>query len=388
MATAQQIASPGVWITDDVGVEIVDGLASRVMLGLLPDGSYGLRVNGGALELFDQYGQTVMSNGAFVGPMIDFIRSGIYNNMFVARINGVLPAGASRDDPAGHTANLPGWTVWQNNAGATATRVGDFTWPGAAYVEFDFAAVGTSSSNNICLTSDLVAVTPAFPLKHDIIRAYNAPAAVTLNNTQSVLWYDGTRAYISTAVLAASSYSNFTQSIADGGSLTPAAAPNNARYARLELDLWESGSHSAATYYRLGSTVFSNGLSVSLDVLNNLHVFGTSQFDGGIYPGNWLDIGSTLGYQNSWNNQGGAYQTGRYMKDAMGFVHLSGVIGGGTVNATAFTLPVGCRPLGYLIFPGTAGLITRIDINAAGTVTPKAGSSPAGLDGICFRGEQ
>jgi hypothetical protein len=382
MATAQQIASPGVWITDDVGVEIVDGLASRVMLGLLPDGSYGLRVNSGALELFDQYGQTIMSNGAFVGPMIDFIRSGIYNNMFVAGVNGLLPAGTSRDDPAGHTANLPGWTVWQSNAGATATRVGDSTWPGGAYVEFDFAAVGTSSSNNICLTSDLVAVTPAFPLKHDIIRAYNAPAAVTLNNTQSVLWYDGTRAYISTAVLAASSYSNFTQSIADGGSLTPAATPNNARYARLELDLWESGSHSAATNYRLGSTVFSNGLSVSLDVLNNLHVFGTSQFDGGIYVPNAIGVS---GFTNSWANVGSPYNSAAYRKDPLGFVHLEGTIKSGTVGAAAFNLPAGYRPAGRLIIAGSSGGITRLDIAANGDVIPYSGSNGfCVLDGVTF----
>jgi len=46
MATPQQIASPGVYVTDDIGLEVVDGTASRVQLGLLSNGSYGLQVNG------------------------------------------------------------------------------------------------------------------------------------------------------------------------------------------------------------------------------------------------------------------------------------------------------------------------------------------------------
>jgi hypothetical protein len=47
MTTPQQNASPGVYVTDDVGLEITDGSVSRVQLGLLPTGgagTYGLRV--------------------------------------------------------------------------------------------------------------------------------------------------------------------------------------------------------------------------------------------------------------------------------------------------------------------------------------------------------
>jgi hypothetical protein len=47
VATAQQIASPGVYVTDDIGLEVTDGVNSRVQLGLLPTGgagTYGLRV--------------------------------------------------------------------------------------------------------------------------------------------------------------------------------------------------------------------------------------------------------------------------------------------------------------------------------------------------------
>lgn len=44
MSTAKQNASAGVHITDDIGVEVTDGTYSRAQLGLLPGGTYGLRV--------------------------------------------------------------------------------------------------------------------------------------------------------------------------------------------------------------------------------------------------------------------------------------------------------------------------------------------------------
>ena len=55
MATPQQIASPGVYISNGVGLEVTDGSNSRVQLGLLPTGSYGLRVvaPGGTTVIID-----------------------------------------------------------------------------------------------------------------------------------------------------------------------------------------------------------------------------------------------------------------------------------------------------------------------------------------------
>jgi hypothetical protein len=44
MATGYQILSAGVYVTDDVGVEITDGQAVRARLGLLQNGNYGLQV--------------------------------------------------------------------------------------------------------------------------------------------------------------------------------------------------------------------------------------------------------------------------------------------------------------------------------------------------------
>lgn len=55
MANASQVASAGVYVTDDIGLEVTDGSNSRVQLGLLPTGTYGLRVvtAGGTTVIID-----------------------------------------------------------------------------------------------------------------------------------------------------------------------------------------------------------------------------------------------------------------------------------------------------------------------------------------------
>ena len=47
-----------------------------------------------------------------------------------------------------------------------------------------------------------------------------------------------------------------------------------------------------------------------------------------------------------WKNYGGGYDVAGYCRDPMAFVHLKGLIGGGTVNAGSpiFVLPEGFRP--------------------------------------------
>src|ERR1035437_5368740 len=170
---------PGLHVTNK-GLEIADGTSVRATLGQLPDGTYGLLIYNGAIELIDQFGQTVMSNGAFAGAMLDFIRSGIYNNMFVAGISGTLPIGTSRDDAAGHTANCPGWTIWRSSGAASATRVSDTTYPGGAYIELDFAATGTATTNDIALTTDLFPITPSGRLGIRSFESWSVPSGVTL----------------------------------------------------------------------------------------------------------------------------------------------------------------------------------------------------------------
>lgn len=92
-------------------------------------------------------------------------------------------------------------------------------------------------------------------------------------------------------------------------------------------------------------------------------------------------------YQGSWATYGG-FEGARYYKDSTGRVHLSGVVQGGTVGSTIFTLQAEYRPTAQRIFPVYTDATTfgRVDIFASGVVQFSAGD-PAGvsLDGISFR---
>lgn len=84
-------------------------------------------------------------------------------------------------------------------------------------------------------------------------------------------------------------------------------------------------------------------------------------------------------FANSWVNFGAPYSNAGYLKDALGFVHLVGMIKLGTVGSAAFVLPPGYRPgttktLSALSNNGTTTIIGRIDVDSAGNVVP---TSPA-----------
>jgi hypothetical protein len=102
---------------------------------------------------------------------------------------------------------------------------------------------------------------------------------------------------------------------------------------------------------------------------------------------------------NSWINYGrdGAdyiYAPAGYMKDLMGFVHLRGLIKGGTPGTTsvAFVLPKGYRPDYRLIFTPWSVLgasSTRVDVSVGGNVVIDFSSALAvSLEGIIFKAEQ
>jgi hypothetical protein len=79
--------------------------------------------------------------------------------------------------------------------------------------------------------------------------------------------------------------------------------------------------------------------------------------------------------QNSWDNYGSGLQTARILKDAHGFIHLSGVVTGGALDTAIFTLPAACRPAMWLIMPcDTMTVAGRLDILASGDVVLKRGN--------------
>lgn len=92
---------------------------------------------------------------------------------------------------------------------------------------------------------------------------------------------------------------------------------------------------------------------------------------------------------NSWVSFGGSFGPVAYMKDSMGFVHLRGLIKSGTMNAAAFMLPAGYRPVAtcdFIVLSNSG--IGAIEVNTPGDVVPVIGSNVyVSMDGITFRAE-
>lgn len=116
--------------------------------------------------------------------------------------------------------------------------------------------------------------------------------------------------------------------------------------------------------------------------------------DGDLWVDNSTPTWIAPTFTNSWGNYGGGFNTAGYVKDAMGFVHLRGLVSSGSV-AAMFTLPSGYRPASACIFvcpcnhtaspPGNA----RVDVSAGGAVSlvsyaASSNNAWVSLDGITF----
>lgn len=96
---------------------------------------------------------------------------------------------------------------------------------------------------------------------------------------------------------------------------------------------------------------------------------------------------STPTFTNSWSNYGSDYDTAAYYKDK-DRVFLQGLIKGGTVGTSAFTLPSGYRPKKRKIFTVNSGnSFGRVDILTNGNVLIDGicSNSYVSLEGISFR---
>lgn len=98
-------------------------------------------------------------------------------------------------------------------------------------------------------------------------------------------------------------------------------------------------------------------------------------------------------FQNSWVNYG-SWATGAYRIDAMGYVHLKGLLKSGTLGANTpmFTLPIGFRPKASedLILTGLSNnAVARINIRGStGFVCCEVGNNIwVSIDGLTFKAE-
>jgi hypothetical protein len=93
---------------------------------------------------------------------------------------------------------------------------------------------------------------------------------------------------------------------------------------------------------------------------------------------------------NGWVNFDSAtYPSCAYMKDEMGFVHLKGMVKGGTIGSNLFGLPPGYRPLKTTFFTvDSSNAWGQCIVSANGLVNAHIGGAKwFGLDNITFRAE-
>ena len=98
----------------------------------------------------------------------------------------------------------------------------------------------------------------------------------------------------------------------------------------------------------------------------------------------WHEVGATgqPPFLTTWANVA-SYSTCAFRKDGDGFVHLKGVVNGGSASTTIFYLPTGYRP-GHELFVGNTTAYLNIGTN--GAVFENA--TTIYLDGVSFYAEQ
>jgi hypothetical protein len=104
-------------------------------------------------------------------------------------------------------------------------------------------------------------------------------------------------------------------------------------------------------------------------------------------PGAYHNIN---GFRNGWTffPKADGYGRARYYKDAVGIVHLEGVIYGGGGDNNAFVLPKGDRPLvthAYVVAATVGDGFVDVDVYSNGDVYVNGVGDPCSLDGISFR---
>ena len=118
---------------------------------------------------------------------------------------------------------------------------------------------------------------------------------------------------------------------------------------------------------------------------------------GNLGPAAYIDgfrtanVWTAVSFEGTWVDYSGVYYGASYLIDAMGFVHLRGLIKSGTVGTLAFQLPAGFKPAYRCIFSVTSNdTFGRLDVLADGTVIPESpcNNNYVSLEGVTFFAEQ
>jgi hypothetical protein len=127
-----------------------------------------------------------------------------------------------------------------------------------------------------------------------------------------------------------------------------------------------------------GTLVIANG-----NIGSETNVFSINSL-GMIVSEDW----KLLPLVNSWVYYGAPWPVPAYYKDALGIVHLKGLIKSGVAGTVFTTLPVGYRPLESCIYVVSSNdVYGRVDVGSNGTIIAGANASPIwiSLETITFR---
>jgi len=112
------------------------------------------------------------------------------------------------------------------------------------------------------------------------------------------------------------------------------------------------------------------------------------KIDTSIADDSWHEVGADgePAFQNGWVNYGGGFATAAFRKNALGWMHLKGMIKSGTIGSAAFVLPVGYRSPTHIYFACVSnGAFGDALILTSGNVIPQVGNNTwFSLNGITF----
>jgi hypothetical protein len=107
--------------------------------------------------------------------------------------------------------------------------------------------------------------------------------------------------------------------------------------------------------YFIGNTYIGSGLVIFATSYDTVRSYEAKD---GVFvglPADTINKIQVTSFQNSWANTGGGFETLCYWKDGEGAVHIQGVVSGGSLFTSIFTLPVEYRPRNTMDRPTTTG---------------------------------
>lgn len=204
---------------------------------------------------------------------------------------------------------------------------------------------------------------------------WNEPAVGTIDNSNTAFTVNSGQYVAGTLIpvlngLVQKRGTHYTEDNPGAGAFSMATAPETGDNLQVTYDASEAAHGNADT---LG------GQSSAFHLNRANHTGATVE-----------EAWTAVTFENGWVDYGPGFNPCQYMKDSMGFVHLTGLVKNGTIGASVFTLPVGYRIFNTEIYAVTtnANAFGTARVFPDGKVIAYTGSNGwFSLAGITFRAE-